>query len=1029
MILACCFCMPLFAYSQKTVEFQDLNKERNEANFSFNEKNYSLAYNQYSVIIKRYMSIADHHFNFNNQTNDLEDLYFKRALCSYYLMNKDVDVLMKEFITLFPNSNKVAAAYFYTANYYVLQGDFLLALITYKNMDTSSLNEDEKEEYNYKLGYCYFLNNDKTKAKVCFEKVKDLGGKYSSAAKYYYAHILYTEGSYNLALKEFEDLKKDRKFGKIVPYYICQIYYFQENYPKIIEMAPTLSENAINSKRSTELNRMLGDSYYKMGQYEEAIPYIKKSIESSSAVNKEDNYLMGYCLMKTQKYDEAIPYLKAAAMDKDTMSQNALYNLGYCCLSTQDTTAAQTYFKAASEINGDKNIQEEAMFSYYKLCINAPSPYNEAIRGFQSYIKKYPKSKRKDEAKSYLVQLYERTKNYKDAVSLIEQMDVRNEEINEVYQKVCLNNGIELFNNKKYSQAISLFNKSLKQPLDNNLTSSAYYLKSESYYRMGNYAKAVNELNSFYSVPSNEKSEYHNLADYSMGYCLFKQKKYTLAKKYFNNSLKDVIKMDKDLKIDATTRLGDCYYMSKEYSDAIEKYSSVIANKSTNADYCSYQKAMALGAIGKHKEKASLLSSAIKSYPNSTYISSMNFELANTYLALDENEKALETYQDILTKYPNSNSTKETLGKVGMLQYKNGQEDKALKTLDKLVKTYPNTPEAKAALITIKNIYMDKGNTDDFFAYMKTIPSGKISKNEQDSIVYMAAENKYMDEKYSVAKDGFEKYLNNFPQGLFYNKANYYLASCLVALGDTASSIKYYEVVASQPKTSFTEKAILMAASGYKNTDYKKANDLYQKLNAITESSTNKIEAQRGLMTTYYGMKDYNNAIVSAISFKQQEKTTKDMEDEANYIIAKSYYAMDSNDKSKEYFSYLTSSTNGSYKAEASYSLANIAFKNAEYDKSEKIIKQMSKNPTDEYFLAKAFILWSDIFVKKGNTFQAKQTLQSIIDNYDGKDIVEEAQSKLNALNDLENKKKQENNKQLENQENSVDEIIIEDKK
>ena len=71
MILACCFCMPLFAYSQKTVEFQDLNKERNEANFSFNEKNYSLAYNQYSVIIKRYMSIADHHFNFSNQTVNL----------------------------------------------------------------------------------------------------------------------------------------------------------------------------------------------------------------------------------------------------------------------------------------------------------------------------------------------------------------------------------------------------------------------------------------------------------------------------------------------------------------------------------------------------------------------------------------------------------------------------------------------------------------------------------------------------------------------------------------------------------------------------------------------------------------------------------------------------------------------------------------------------------------------------------------------------------------------------------------------
>ena len=50
--------------------------------------------------------------------------------------------------------------------------------------------------------------------------------------------------------------------------------------------------------------------------------------------------------------------------------------------------------------------------------------------------------------------------------------------------------------------------------------------------------------------------------------------------------------------------------------------------------------------------------------------------------------------------------------------------------------------------------------------------------------------------------------------------------------------------------------------------------------------------------------------------------------------------------------------------------------------------------------MAKGFLLLADVYVKKGNTFQAKQTLQSIIDNYEGKDLVDEARAKLAAIGD-----------------------------
>ena len=56
-----------------------------------------------------------------------------------------------------------------------------------------------------------------------------------------------------------------------------------------------------------------------------------------------------------------------------------------------------------------------------------------------------------------------------------------------------------------------------------------------------------------------------------------------------------------------------------------------------------------------------------------------------------------------------------------------------------------------------------------------------------------------------------------------------------------------------------------------------------------------------------------------------------------------------------------------------------------------------------DYWLAKSFILWADIFHARGNNLQAKQTLQSIIDNYDGEELVQVALQKRNAILEEEN--------------------------
>jgi len=53
------------------------------------------------------------------------------------------------------------------------------------------------------------------------------------------------------------------------------------------------------------------------------------------------------------------------------------------------------------------------------------------------------------------------------------------------------------------------------------------------------------------------------------------------------------------------------------------------------------------------------------------------------------------------------------------------------------------------------------------------------------------------------------------------------------------------------------------------------------------------------------------------------------------------------------------------------------------------------------YWLAKAFILLGDVYVKKGDNFQARATWQSVADGYSPADdgIVDEAKARIAKLN------------------------------
>ena len=87
---------------------------------------------------------------------------------------------------------------------------------------------------------------------------------------------------------------------------------------------------------------------------------------------------------------------------------------------------------------------------------------------------------------------------------------------------------------------------------------------------------------------------------------------------------------------------------------------------------------------------------------------------------------------------------------------------------------------------------------------------------------------------------------------------------------------------------------------------------------------------------------------------------------------------------------------------EAPHRLIEAQFASGDLDGCEKAVFAFAdREPASSYWLAKAFILLGDVYVRKGDNFQARATYQSVADGYSPADdgIVDEAKERIAKLN------------------------------
>jgi tetratricopeptide (TPR) repeat protein len=978
-----------YTFAQPTHVFTDAEKKFKEAKELFIKQQYALAYPLLQDVKDMY---PDKQKSNNVYLNDDVNYYY--IVCRLKLQLPVAEEEAKHYIEWVNNQPRSELMSYHLGKFYFLKDDFGSAIKYYEIAGLDNLSNEEIADAKFEKAYCYFNLKKFADAKPLFNEIHQLPqNKYYIPANYYYGFISYYDRNYNEALKAFKLVEARDEYKGVVPYYIAEIYYFQNKKDESLKYGESvLSRGGMYYEK--ELKQLLGQIYFEKKNYAKALPLLEYYVKNSSKVSKEDLYEISYSYYEAKQLTKAIEGFKQLSNENDSLGQNSMYLLGDCYLRTNQKANARTAFQYCANNSSNKQQQEISLFNYAKLSYEL-GYQDVALNEMRRFLDNYPNSQNNAEAREILVALLANTNNFKDALSLYESFDKPTASMQNVYPRILYGRAVEYFNDQQLIKADELFTKILKLP-PSSVTPYANFWKGEIAYRLPDYDAAIRYL-SFY-LQSNAIAQGEATpaaAKYNLGYSWMKKENYKQSLGYFEAVAKSATTAA-PVEQDAYVRAADCYFMSKDFSKAGSMYDIVLNNALPQSDYALFQKAMIAG-IKSSAGKITILNNLSRQYPQSSLIPDATMEIANTYMA-DEKFREAIPYLNKITASENAGGLKpKAYLKLGLSYYNIDKNEEALTNYQQLIEQYPQSAEADEALDNIKNIYVEAGKPNEYVELMRK--NGKnISASEADGLTYNAAELKYNNNDCSGAIEGFNNYLAKFPAGVSVVDANFYRSECYSKNKDWNNALTGYNFVSSKGFNKYFERAVLSASriNYFELKDYAGAKKNFELLRTSAVNQDNQLEALRGLVRCYYQLKEYAQANEVAKELLKNKGISTDDKSIAFLVLGKSQQVTNDYSSAIASFKSCAAINKSAWGAEARYEIANCLYSQGSYATAEKAAQVVIKETSSyDFWVTKSYILLGDIFMQQKDYFNAKATYQSVAQNSTIAVLKTEAQDKL----------------------------------
>ena len=931
-----------------------------------------------------------------NKSEKNDFVIYRIAECSKKTGNNDAIYWYQELINNYKNSkyyqkSKLDLSYIYFSEKKYINSVRLLSDITQKELKT--------DEYFFKYGYSLFSLEKYDDAKYNFLKVGD--GKYKNLSQYFYAHISYLQKLYHKSLSGFQSLSDDNTFSRIVPYYITQIYFFLEKYSQVVEYAVPLLDDVISS-REAEMCRIVSDSYYHLTDYERSSIYFDRYLEITEEISVTDYFQIGQISIYLEDYEKAISFLEKVKNVNDSITQYTSYYLGKSYLKINKKNFAMNAFKNASEIDFDLDLKEESLYNYFKLSYELDLPYSN-LTYVMDQLETFDLTKYKQEMKRLMINMFQSTNQYQQAFDFLKNNHLPKLEQRQTLQRLAYYIGVQHFNNANYSNALLKFEFARKYPENKEIDVMCLYWLADCYYQLNDYERSIIHYEEFLETPSNSLLDKISIVKYNLAYSYFQSKQYNKAINMFRKSIDS--ELDLERMHDAKLRLADSYYMISNFENAAHYYnkSGLDVHKMKESyfdiDYSVYQESKCYGLISDYDSQEKCLKGIIIENEGSPYFERSLIDLATLYKNQNKNEEAILYYDKVLNLSKDNEVLSMALLNKGLIYFNEQNLEHSILCLKEVVEKYPRTNSFSSAKIGLKDAYLQNGSIDEYLLYINKIPQLDISVSAMDSLSYQLAYNNFNNSKYFVSKNQFKSYLEKFGESSIFDKHSlYYYAESCWKTKDTLNAIDYFKKVVNLGFSVFYEPSLVKVCRHYfEMKDVELSNKYYQLLDSSASSNGLKREAIVRLM---FGFENLNDTL--AVSYANRVLNSDKLNDRlvarSKLIIARNDFNNGNFTRSSSLCDEIVDLTKNRDGSEAMYMKSYFSFLSEDYSKTEELVFKLAEEYSSNHWIAKGFVLLSDIYVKQNNDFQAKATLESIIENHDGEQVVNEAKLKWEQI-------------------------------
>lgn len=938
----------------------------------------------------------------------------RRAEAEYFIAysalnlgHSDGEKRIEDFVGNNPSHPRSATAYYDLANFFYVEKSYSKAISYYKKVNFQALGLDQQLQGRFKFGYSYFNLKKLPEALEQFNFVKIQNSSYTPAASYYAGFIEYSNADYDAALVDLKRAELNPAYAGIVPYLIANVYYKQRKYDDLINYANVLKTRT-NIVEMDEIAALVADSYYFKSDFKRAANEYDQYL-ATNITKAEGNLLFraGYSHYSIDQPAKATEYLKSAAAKSDSIGYYASYYLGIVYLQQGNKQYAANAFDYSRRYKADQKLAIESLFQFAKVSYDLGKA-DQAIAEFEVYLQAAPGGDRVNEVKELLAQAYVNGNNYNKAIEYIESLPRRSTAVDQAYQKATFLKGTELFNKDEYTESITLFDKSLKYPVNPVYVALASFWAGESNAALQQFEQAIPYYQKVISLGDKAEAEVITRTRYGLGYAYYNTKQYEQALYNFKE-FTNKANRSQPAYSDALIRLADCYYVSKAYQDAITYYNRARAANSPDDDYILFQTGVINGILRKYADARNQFNILISTYAKSPYRDEAIFQRAQFEIEQGNYQAAVDGLSVLIREGGGSRFLPYAYMRRAASYYNLKQLDKTVDDYKAVLNQFPTHPVAQQVLLPLQEALTGLDRGAEFEQYLSNYKQANPENKNLEVVEFESGKNQYFSQNYQRAVTTLNQFIANYSTSAKIPEANYYLAESYYRLSDFDKALPIYVQLSNDNSFTMANRVVgRVAEIEFRKGQYENAIASFRRLERLATNKREVYTALSGMMESYYLLAQYDSADVYANHILERGNVNAGAQNKATLYLGKSAMARGDFETAKDEFLNTLNTARDEFGAEAKYLLAEIQFQSKQYKQCyETLISLNNDFAAYDAWVGKSYLLLADYALATNDVFQAKATLQSLIDHFPLETIKLAAKDKLDKLEQAEKLKEE----------------------